>query len=356
VLYFGREEFSDNSKYLFLSAQVRPYGHRHVWCSYNKGLLLELRGLGLETFDLGEEPNRTVQVLLRARIAVFTVNPSESVKSRIFLAALAGAKKVQLWHGIGIKRLEMQNVEHKSFFDLPTVARMRWSTEIDFIVSPSGFFDRHWQETFGVRDVIRAGYPRNEALLREPGKPELLNAPADLISESSKKKILIVPTWGTAAEMHWSRSMECILQVARQNNVEMYLKPHPNEAASINKDLTGVRGRFTVLPANMDIYPHLNRFSCMVTDHSSMAFDSFLINMDLIFIEPNNRRFYMMELLEPSVGPTIGSLDDLVNLPSLLERSAACSENRTHAARKFFETPPLEASRTIHEFIEHLSQ
>jgi len=54
--------------------------------------------------------------------------------------------------------MEMQNIEHKNFLDLATVARMRWSAEIDCIVSPSEPFDRHWREAFGVERVIRAGY------------------------------------------------------------------------------------------------------------------------------------------------------------------------------------------------------
>lgn len=91
VLYFGREEFSDNPKYLYIHTGDLSYGHRHVWCTYNKNLVQELKGYGLEAFDLGENENKTIQILLRAKIAVFTINPAESLKSRIFLAALAGA-------------------------------------------------------------------------------------------------------------------------------------------------------------------------------------------------------------------------------------------------------------------------
>jgi CDP-glycerol glycerophosphotransferase len=354
VLYFGREEFSDNSKYLYLRASDQPYGHRHVWCSYNKNLVQELRGYGLEAFDLGENANETIQILLRAKLAVFTVIPSDSLKSRIFLAALAGAQKVQLWHGIGIKRMEMQNVEHKSFLDLHAVARMRWSTEIDYIVSPSKWFDRHWKETFGVEKVIRAGYPRNEVLLRNAGKLELVNAPTGLIGESSKKKVLVVPTWGTVGDMHWSKCIPSIFQTALKHDVEIYVKPHPYEATLSDKHLTA-GGRLTVLPASTDIYPFLNRFSCMITDHSSMAFDAFLINMDLILMEPNDKRFYMTELLERKIGPTISSFDQLVSFPYLLEESAHCAENRALAAKKYFETSPLDASKTIHDFIEQLA-
>src|SRR5882757_773589 len=38
ILYFGREEFSDNSKYLFLHSSARVDGCRHVWCCFNKAL------------------------------------------------------------------------------------------------------------------------------------------------------------------------------------------------------------------------------------------------------------------------------------------------------------------------------
>jgi CDP-glycerol glycerophosphotransferase (TagB/SpsB family) len=354
ILYFGREEFSDNSKYLFLHAVAQPGGHRHVWCCFNKKLIQELRHRGLEAFDLGENVNRTIQVLLRAKIAVFTLSPSESLKSRIFLAALAGAQKVQLWHGIGIKRMEMQNIEHKDFLNLATVARMRWATEIDCIVSPSEPFDRHWQETFGVERVIRAGYPRNEVLLRAATALELINVPTGAIKESPRRKVLIVPTWGTAGERHWSKYLDNIGEVARQHDLEIYLKPHPYEAAAVSKYPSGGGGRLTVLPATMDLYPLLNRFSCMITDHSSMAFDAFLLDMSLIFLKPNDTRFYMTEMLEPKVAPSIETFDELRNFPALLEEAAQCRENRALAARRYFETPPLAASQTIHETIRHL--
>jgi CDP-glycerol glycerophosphotransferase len=354
VLYFGREEFSDNSKYLFIHASDRSNGHRHVWCTYNKYLIQELRGYGLEAFDLGANVNKTIQLLLRAKIAVFTVNPAESLKSRVFLATLAGARKMQLWHGIGVKRMEMQNVEHKNFLDLPTVARMRWSAEIDYILSPSEYFDRHWQETFGVEKVIRAGYPRNEVLLRDAVKLELVNTPADLISDSAKKKLLIVPTWGTVGDRHWSKSIPSLYQVALKNDVEIYVKPHPYEAALSDKHLAA-GSSLTILPASTDIYPFLNRFNCMITDHSSMAFDAFLIDMDMILIEPNDKRFYMTEILERKIGPTIGNLGELDKLPSLLEESKLCSENRDWMAKKYFETPPLDANTTINDFAEQLA-
>lgn len=355
ILYFGREEFSDNSKYQFLCAVAQPGGHRHVWCCFNKSLIQELRRRGLEAFDLGENVNRTIQLLLRAKIAVFTVNPAESLKSRIFLAALAGAQKVQLWHGIGIKRMEMQNIELKNFLDLPSVSKMRWATEIDCIVSPSKPFDRHWRETFGVERVIRAGYPRNEVLLRKASELESINAPAGAIKESSRRKVLIVPTWG-AGETHWSKHVESICEVSRRHDVDIYLKPHPYEAVVASKHLSVAGGNLTVLPATMDIYPLLNRFCCMITDHSSMAFDVFLLDMPLIFLKPNDPRFYMTEMLEPKVGPTIDTFDDLRRFPTLLEEAAQCRENRLLAARKYFETPPLEASRTIHAAIMQLSR
>ncbi len=355
ILYLGRDEFSDNSKYLFLHAAGRPCGYRHVWCSFNKKLIQELGDRGLEAFDLAENVNRTVQLLLRAKIVAFTLNPSESLKSRLFLAAAAGAVKVQLWHGIGIKRMEMQNIEHKDFLNLGQVAKMRWATEIDCIVSPSKPFDRHWQETFGIERVIRAGYPRNEVLLRPASELEMINASSPLIQDGSQQKILVVPTWGTVGEQHWTKHLDGLRRLAQQHNLDIYIKPHPYEAPTIAKLPAVISDRLKVLPANMDLYPWLNRFSCMITDHSSMAFDAFLIDMPFIFLKPNDTRFYMTEMLNPPVGPSIETFDELRNFPALMDEAARCRENRELAARKYFETPPLEAGRTIYDTILQLA-
>lgn len=356
ILYFGRDDFSDNSKYLYLHASANPCDHRHIWCSFNKKLVRELRSQGLEAFDLGEDANKTIQILLRTKVAVHSLNPSESLQSRIFLAASAGALKVQLWHGIGIKRMEMQNIEHKDFLNLASVGKMRWSTEIDCIVSPSAPFDWHWQETFGVERVIRAGYPRNEVLLRPASERELINVPEELIRDSARRKVLIAPTWGTNIDRHWSKSMGCIRDMARKHDLEVYLKPHPYEAIPGEELPSLGDDRVTVLPAGMDIYPLLNRFSCMITDHSSMAFDLLLLNMPLIFLEPNDTRFYMTEMLEPKLGPSIPDLNGLKDFSTLMEESLQCHENRAQAAKKYFETSPLEANQTIHDTIISLAR
>lgn len=356
VLYFGRDEFSDNAKYQFLHAAQNGGGFQHVWCTYNKKLVQDLRAHGLEAFDVTENPNRTVQVLLRARVAVFTMNPAESLRSRIFLAALAGAIKVQLWHGIGVKRMELQNIEHKNMLDISTVSKMRFSTEIDCIVSPSVPFDAHWRETFGVQNVIRAGYPRNEVLLREATAHELINVPKNLVRESKRKKVLFVPTWGSAGEKHWTKGLDAICDAAKKNDVDLYLKPHPYEAPVLPKAEFSKNGPITIVSPSIDLYPLLKYFDCMVTNHSSMAFDAFLLNMPLVFMEANDKRFYMTEMLEPVVAPTIGSFLELDRLQDLLGESQQWAKNRELAAQKYFETPPLDAARTIHDTILQLAK
>jgi CDP-glycerol glycerophosphotransferase (TagB/SpsB family) len=188
-------------------------------------------------------------------------------------------------------------------------------------------------------------------LVRVPTELERINVPEERVGDSSKKKILLVPTWGTAGEKHWSNHLPQFTALARRHDVEFFIKPHPYEATALAKaPLAGGNG-VTVLPAAADLYPLLPRFDAMVTDHSSMAFDAFLLDLPIVFLEPNDRRFYMTEMLEPPVGASIASFAELEKLPALLDAARGCSENRRGAAVKYFETPPLEASGTIHQTI-----
>jgi hypothetical protein len=56
------------------------------------------------------------------------------------------------------------------------------------------------------------------------------------------------------------------------------------------------------------------------------------------------------------VAPTIPSFADLEQLPALLEQAQDFSGNRQAAAKKYFETAALDASRTIHETVLQLAR
>ena len=353
-LYFGRGGFSDNAKYFFLHSVENDKTFRHVWCSYDKEVVCTLRGNGFDAFDLGDSYNETIRLLLKAQFAFFTLNPAESLRSRFFLSAISGATKIQLWHGIGIKRMEMQNLKFKDFLDVDSVAKMRWASEIDYIVSPSRIFDKHWQETFGVKKFIRAGYPRNAVLLREPTDFEKINSLDLPNARGSRMRVIFSPTWGSVGSSHWSSNIDMLAQVSAGFLLDIYIKPHPYEKLGNSSEVVCLRDGVYLIPGEVDVYPVLSKFDCMITDHSSMSFDWLLLNRPLIFVAPNDPRFYMVDMLEPTLAPMINDLRDLLNFDDLLNISLGLFDNRKEAALNYFETDQVISSSLINNFVRKI--
>lgn len=84
VLFFGREHFSDNTKYLFLHTQSKQCNFEAIWCSTEKTLITSLQNSNLPCHHICDEnAAETVKLFLSAAVAVFSVNPSQSESPRV---------------------------------------------------------------------------------------------------------------------------------------------------------------------------------------------------------------------------------------------------------------------------------
>src|SRR4051812_27750805 len=113
VLFFGRGAFSDNTKYLFLATVKAMPDHEVVWCTWSKPLQAQLTARGFKAIDLAANPQRSFNLFLYAAVAVFCENPATALSLNSTLSgSLAGAKKIQLWHGVSVKHLDLMLIEH----------------------------------------------------------------------------------------------------------------------------------------------------------------------------------------------------------------------------------------------------
>jgi len=90
---------------------------------------------------------------------------------------LKNVKKIQLWHGIGFKYIELANEnEFKSGRSKILHFLVGRFPCYDVVISTSEFYTRKvFSKAFNYKYIWETGYPRNDVFLRNFYKGELLN-------------------------------------------------------------------------------------------------------------------------------------------------------------------------------------
>jgi CDP-glycerol glycerophosphotransferase len=364
VLYFGRNTFSDNTKYLYLADLARGAGHDVLWCTTEEQVETALNKAGLPCFNMLNDANRTIDLLVHAAVAVFCVNPSESLAGLYSLhACLAGAKKLQLWHGVSVKNLLLQLIPHLGISDVRFRRPFYMASQADLVLSTSCDLDEFWTRTYGAPNLVRAGYPRNEVIRRDATAYELigseLSPQAKTAISSKRKNILVVPTWqrNNATLLMQSHIFEKMGKIAARNKVNIFYKMHPLYHKPANID-TIANGNFYTIDAGTDIYPHLNKFDLLLTDYSSIMFDFLLTGKPVLSLDippGTHQNFEPDYSLVPNVPFrtlfTESNLED--RILHALEKDDKVRE-RSEMSDKLFETDPLLANQHLLSVIDRL--
>ncbi|HBI6863031.1 TPA: CDP-glycerol glycerophosphotransferase family protein [Enterobacter cloacae] len=297
VLFFGREEFSDNTKYLYLKALEQKGNFRCIWCSCQETLIAELQKKGLPCQLISQDTlSETIRLFLSAAVAVFSVNPSQSLNgSEELFSCLQGARQIQLWHGVSVKHLLLELVQHLDVGDYDFRRPLDFASRADCVVSTSPHLDAFFRRAFGCKRIIRAGYPRNEVLVRPATKNEYIGAdiPGSILSEllnPQRKKVFFAPTWQRSENTLLTNSMAFITQLAKAckvNNASLFIKSHPlyindQECKALSQNC------FYINPG-LDLYPVMRHFDVLVTDYSSIMFDFLLTGKPVMRLDFNGQ-------------------------------------------------------------------
>jgi len=291
VLFFGRATFADNTKYLYLKALASARNYEVMWCSFDADLVQSLAARGLPCIQLAQDIDRSIDLLLHAAVAVFCVNPNESLKgSYSFNGCLAGAKKLQLWHGVSVKHLLLRLVPHLGVRELSFRRAFYMASQADLVLSTASTFDSFWRDCFGCKRLVRAGLPRNEVLLRPATDLEMLGTETtpevEAALASGRKNLLVVPTWqrGHQTYVNDPDFFAKILGFGRSQKVNIFFKMHPTyytQQLDTRKKADG----FYLLNPGTDTYPLMNRFDALVTDYSSIMFDFLLTGKPVLSLD-----------------------------------------------------------------------
>lgn len=296
-------QFADNAKYFFLQAcQLEPT-LRCVFISERNRVVALMAGTHREALRY---PSFSAGWFL-ARCNTAVVDESSWYK-RIRFFLLIRANVVQLWHGVGCKRIELDRWHREtgrhSWISRAPVFRLRlllyrltgrWK-HYSAVVTTSEFYrNAVFARAFAADHFPITGYPRNDFAVSLDGENRELawiNVDGPIRAQLAewrhlhRKLVLVAPTFrdsGSVPMQLDNATLQAIDRFAEKNGVEFLFKFHPSER---NADHIGGR-YFHVCARDSDIYPLFPYAAALVTDYSSISMDFLLVDRPMLFLIPS---------------------------------------------------------------------
>lgn len=278
--------FNDNAKYLFLYACEHCRDRDVAWLSVSGSTVRHVRSLGLKAYRVTSL--KGVWYALTAKYWFFNAYTSD-----IMFCLSGGAVCCNLWHGVGIKRIEYnitsgqlaRRYQKKDLLDVffhPQVFR-----KPDYILSSTPFQTHFFSTSFRVRPerCWELGYPRNEILVcpeeeRAAFVKKYLGRDTLALLErmrAANRVYIYMPTWRDSQRTLFAQAMdlERLDGILRKNGDLLLLKPHANVRAdgAVADALTNI----LFVGGGVDVYPLLPYTDVLVTDYSSVLYDYLLL-------------------------------------------------------------------------------
>lgn len=215
------------------------------------------------------------------------------------LQLLLGAKRIQLWHGIPLKEIELslfrKRLESMGWLKQGLLRAYKWIVgrwvRMDLLVATSErTADELFRPAFNARRVAVTGYPRNDVLVQdvEPSPLQLLNTDQDVLMKCRRfrlqggKVCLYAPTF----RQHQRNAFDdgyldiaALGEFGETNNILFVVKLHPLIEADVPAGLPHV----VACAGGSDVYPLLREVDMLCTDYSSVFFDFLLLDRPIIF-------------------------------------------------------------------------
>jgi CDP-glycerol glycerophosphotransferase (TagB/SpsB family) len=286
---FGyKKQFKDNVKYLYVYLLNNHKEITTIWISSSRSLVKEMRRNDYPVYY--KYSLKGLYHCLTAGI-YFTVINSNYVN----YFTSGGAKRVNLWHGIGIKAM----AESKSTpADDSLISRicMPYAYEkYDLFLSTTPLLDQVFKKTFKLSDnqIYHGIYPRCEFMRQDK------NLLADYIEmyenslmrdlirrmKSFDKVYIYMPTWrlnlGKKFLNYALPDLARVNEVLKKEKALLILKLHGSVSYNtFESDLENV----VYMNPNMDLYPVLPFTDVLITDYSSIYYDYLLMEKKGVII------------------------------------------------------------------------
>ncbi|MFA9371497.1 MAG: CDP-glycerol glycerophosphotransferase family protein [Labilibaculum antarcticum] len=283
--------FIDNVKFFFLYLSEKEADQDFYLLTANKNTYETLR---LEYSNILYYPSaRAYWIMLRSKVFVVdNFSWMDNCRFQLFWRA----KIVQIWHGIGFKKIQRSNKffikEINSLsrrFLLNFVGKL---PKFQAVISTGEFFTKEFfQPAFITEHFIDTGYPRNDVIVNpKKYKNSQINtdvAAINKVTEMRKKglkSILYAPTFrdtGGDGISDKILDLEKLNLFALKNDYVFIFKLHPLPQY---KSVSDHFERIIWYDNIKDVYPLLPSIDGMISDYSSIYMDYLLLNRPIFFL------------------------------------------------------------------------
>lgn len=361
--------FADNPKYFYLYVNTFETSIRAVWISKNKDVISLLKNNGLEAYYANSFQG--FWYALRAKVYLY-----DNYSKDICFWLSGGAVKINLWHGIPLKKINMDNK-----FDLVRNPVSRWckfkyllrrlsdEKPKHYVLTTSSFLVPIFSSAFNTDNVINCGYPRNDILGMTMLKNILtgyeeasLKHIADKLSKMNKAKtVLYMPTFRESEKNFFEQTDGKVLnEILIMKNILLCIKPHPK--SKFYSEYTGLcSDNIIVLEPDADPYVYLNNADILITDYSSIFFDYLLLDRPIVFycydlnqyLEESREMYFDYDEFTPGEKAyTFEQLCELlINMESLVEKEEF-NEKRSKIKGTVFDEGNCDAGRKLFQYIQ----
>lgn len=361
--------FTDNTKYFFLQAQaILPIGSQCVWVTEHRQVLSMLHAHKLPV--LAYPSWKGAWFLLRAGSIVVDSFDWYLHMRRFFLC---GAEKIQLWHGVGFKRIEADKAKNEAsargWISKNLIANLRIivrnvtgrNVRYSLVNTTSQFYLKEVFCSAFFSDHFSAfGYPRNDFAFLDNvilGADARFMEMAQVWKNFGRRVVLITPTFreSRCSPMGLDANLCGVLdQWCEAHHAELVFKFHPWERGQED-----IHGQHLHLYDSMaDLYPLMRFADAMVTDYSSIYMDFLILDKPVIFFNPDldeyirQDRQLQFDYMAMTPGPKVSSWKDLLAELEVQWRDDTYAAQRQALAKKAFDDlPQSEATPKLLAFM-----
>jgi hypothetical protein len=360
IAVIGRQhgKFLDNAKYFFLDGGSRAPDLRLAFITERPDVLKLFEGSSREV--LRYPGIRAVWYLLRCGTAVADSTDWGRHLRHFFLIR---ARVLQLWHGVGFKRIELDKWRNET-------GRYRWFSQswvftlrmlfyrvtgrvvrYGAVNTTSRFYcDEVFTPSFLSHHFLVAGYPRNTFGCAATENHKLTWSNVDTAIayrldewiRLGRKLVVVAPTMRDSGKVPMKLNADAIGFVdafAESHGVEFLFKFHPSERCADQ-----IAGRHLHLCSpDSDIYPLLPYTHGLITDYSSIYMDYLLLDKPVLFLIPDGDcytredRQVQFDLADMTPGPVAASWPELLTALESQWQHDVCVDVRTQLRRKAFD-------------------